>query len=124
MNKTLFGHGVMGTTCSNDHKIENEDEKFKHKKIDIPMQKRIQTARMNAKLTQKELAQKLNVKPAIIQNYENGKAIPLGRIIQQIEQACKLEYGAISGKIRGNKNKNKNKKKKKKKKCKLKLIKT
>lgn len=120
MNKNLFGdNGVMRTTCGNDHRIEKEDEVFKHKKSDMTMRKKIQIARTNAGLTQKELAHKLNVKIGIVQGYENGTAIAVGRIIQQIEKVCNLEYGEISGKTR-----KKKKKKIKKKVSKLKLIKT
>jgi FkbM family methyltransferase len=101
MNKNLFGdNGVMRTTCGNDHRIEKEDEVFKHKKSDLTMRKKIQIARTNAGLTQKELAHKLNVKIGIVQGYENGTAIAVGRIIQQIEKVCNLEYGEISGKTR------------------------
>ena len=69
---------------------------------------------------QKELAQKLNIKVNIIQSYENGTGIPNGRLIQHIENACKVPYGTISGKPP----RKKNKKKKSKKKPTLKLIKT
>ena len=49
-------------------------------------------ARMAAKMTQKVLAQKLNVKSTIIQNYEKAKGIPNQRLIQKLEKAlnCKL----------------------------------
>ena len=49
-------------------------------------------ARMSAKMTQKDLAQKLNVKSSIIQNYEKAKGIPNHRLIQKLEKAlhCKL----------------------------------
>ena len=121
-NSSVFGHGPMGTTCGTKAiKIENETKHFAHAKITLPMMKKIQQARVNAGLTQKQLAQALNVKPQIIQSYENGKAIPFGRVIQKIEKACRLEFGAISGKNRS-KNKtqgtNTNNKKKKKKKSK------
>ncbi len=55
-------------------KLENEEVEIK--KIEHSVSKIIQKARMNAKLSQKDLAQKLNLKPTVIQNYESGKAIP------------------------------------------------
>jgi len=121
-NPTLFGHGPMGTSCgAKGIKIENEDARFVHASVSIPMRKRIQKARTEAGLSQKELAQKLNVRHQIIQSYENGTAIPNGRLVQSIEQACGVPYGTISGKTRKGKNQ---KKRKKKKKNVLKLIKT
>ena len=55
-------------------KLENEEVEIK--KIEHSVSKIIQKARMEAKLSQKDLAQKLNLKPTVIQNYESGKAIP------------------------------------------------
>ena len=55
-------------------KLENEEVEIK--KIEHSVSKIIQKARMEAKLSQKDLAQKLNLKPTVIQSYEAGKAIP------------------------------------------------
>ena len=47
----------------------------------------------NAKgLTQKQLAAQLNIKPAIIQQYEQGKAQPNGQLISRLDRVlgCKL----------------------------------
>tara|TARA_B100001057_G_C22804712_1_gene932891 strand:- start:1372 stop:1758 length:387 start_codon:yes stop_codon:yes gene_type:complete len=55
-------------------KLENEEVEIK--KIEHSVSKIIQKARMDAKMSQKDLAQKLNLKPTVIQNYEAGKAIP------------------------------------------------
>ena len=55
-------------------KLENEEVEIK--KIEHSVSKIIQKARMDAKLSQKDLAQKLNLKPTVIQSYEAGKAIP------------------------------------------------
>tara|TARA_B110000914_G_scaffold220709_1_gene231255 strand:- start:226 stop:642 length:417 start_codon:yes stop_codon:yes gene_type:complete len=128
-NRSTFGHGPMGSSCgAKGIKLENEQERFIHKTVPLSISKKIQRARIEAGLSQKELAQKINVKARIIQMYENNKAIPIGHIIQQIEKACGCEYGHISGKVikksKSNIPKNNTNKRKKKKKCKLKLIKT
>lgn len=103
MNKTISGHGIMGTTAMNAKNIDNETETFKLKKVPLVISRAIQQCRVNAGMTQKQLAQNLNVKPTTIQCYENGKAVPNGRVIQRIEKCLGLEYGAISGKKRKNK---------------------
>ena len=74
------------------HKIENETENIKHETVSVHFGKALMQARMAAKMTQKELAQKLNVKSTIIQNYEKAKGIPNQRLIQKLEKAlnCKL----------------------------------
>lgn len=118
-NPQIFDSTPMRTTCgAKGIKIEQEDTQFVHAKLTLPMCKRIQKARTDAGLTQKQLAQKLFMKVSIIQSYENGKGIPVGRIIQSIEKACGIPFGSISGKPP------KKKTRKKKKTPKLKLIKT
>ena len=58
----------------NSRKVDNEEAEIK--KIDHSLTKIIQKARFEAKMSQKELAQKLNLQTTVIQNYESGKVIP------------------------------------------------
>jgi putative transcription factor len=44
-------------------------------------------ARNNLKLSQKDIAQKVNEKPSVIQDYESGKAIPNPQILGKLERA-------------------------------------
>lgn len=67
-------------------KVENEEVDIK--KIDLNLSKIIQKARFNNKLSQKQLAEKLNLQNTVIQSYESGKVIPnktllvkMGRIL-------------------------------------------
>lgn len=53
----------------------DEDEPKQPKIISKQLSQQIQQKRCEKKLTQKELAQKLNVKVDVIQKYENGTAI-------------------------------------------------
>lgn len=99
-NQTTSGHGIMGTTAKNGRKLDEETETFKLKKVPLVVSRAIQQGRTKAGMTQKALAHLLNVKPTTIQSYENGKAIPSGKIIQRIEKCLGMEYGAISGKKR------------------------
>ena len=87
--------------------MEEETETFRVAKVSLSMSKRIQQGRSEKGMTQKELARLINTKPTTIQSYENGKAVPSGRIIQQIERALGMPYGAISGKKRKGKGKKK-----------------
>jgi putative transcription factor len=47
----------------------------------------MQQARMDLKLSQKDLAQKINEKPSVLQDYESGKAIPNPQILGKMERA-------------------------------------
>jgi len=84
-NASAFSAGM------NARKIEESDE-LKHNKVDKNLSKAIQQARMAKKMTQKQLATKINEKTQVVGEYENGKAIPNGQIIVKIERAlgCKL----------------------------------
>ena len=52
----------------------------------------IQKGRTAKGLTQKQLATQLNMQPAVINEYESGKAVPNNAVIAKIEKAlgCKL----------------------------------
>jgi ribosome-binding protein aMBF1 (putative translation factor) len=53
----------------------------------VNIQNAIKQGRLNIKMSQKELAQKLNVDISIVIDYENGKAIPNNAFISRIEKA-------------------------------------
>jgi ribosome-binding protein aMBF1 (putative translation factor) len=53
----------------------------------VTLQNAIKQARMNAKMSQKDLAVQLCVTVNIIIEYENGKAIPNNAFISKIEKA-------------------------------------
>jgi putative transcription factor len=67
-------------------KLENENEELSHSKISSNVRMEIQKARVAKKMTQKELANKINEKVEVIQSYENGKAIPDNRILQKLRR--------------------------------------
>ena len=52
-------------------------------------------ARLALEMTQKDIAQKVNEKPSVIQDYESGKAIPNPQILGKLERGLKV-------KLRGN----------------------
>jgi putative transcription factor len=84
-----FGSGSNSSAHSgsnvNARKIEESDE-LKINKVDKSLSKAIQQARMAKKLTQKELATKINEKPQVVGEYENGKAVPNAQIINKLER--------------------------------------
>ena len=74
------------SNVTNVKKIENEEETFKHQTVSLTVAKRIAQARCEKKLTQKDLANKLNLPLKIIQEYESSKAIPNHMILNKIEK--------------------------------------
>ncbi|CAN6443738.1 unnamed protein product [Victoria cruziana] len=65
-------------------------------RVPSELKKNIMQARMDKKLTQSQLAQLINEKPQVIQEYESGKAIPNQQIILKLERV-------LGAKLRGRK---------------------
>ena len=61
--------------------------------------KAISSARLEMKLTQKDLAQLVNEKPSVIQDYEAGKAIPSPQILGKLERALKVKLRGMQRSI-------------------------
>lgn len=70
----------------NAAKLDAETEDFHIDKVELDVRKRIQQGRQEKKLTQKELAQAINVKPQVIAEYESGKAVPNAMLLGKMER--------------------------------------
>lgn len=66
--------------------VDRETDIVKLKKLDASVGKTISKVRTEKKLSQKDLATKINEKPQIINEYESGKAIPNQQILGKIER--------------------------------------
>ena len=60
--------------------------------ISIDLRLQIQKARTAKKMSQKELAQKLNVKLEVINQYESGKVKPDNRILQRMGTVLGVKF--------------------------------
>ena len=67
-------------------KIENEEETFKHVTVSLSLSKQIAQARNSAKMTQKQLDQRLNLPPNTLKQYEQGSIIPNKVVINNIKK--------------------------------------
>ena len=63
----------------------------------------MQTARMEKNLSQKDVAQKINEKQSVLQDYESGRAIPNPQILGKLERVLgvKLRGADIGKKLEG-----------------------
>jgi ribosome-binding protein aMBF1 (putative translation factor) len=64
-------------------------------KIDVELKKAIQQARMNQKLSQKELSSKMNIPLSTINGYENGTVIPNNAFIAKLEKVLNTKLPRI-----------------------------
>jgi ribosome-binding protein aMBF1 (putative translation factor) len=55
----------------------------------------MQDARLELKLSQKDVAQKVNEKPSVIQDYESSKAIPNPQILGKLERALGVKLRGL-----------------------------
>tara|TARA_B110000971_G_scaffold213899_1_gene245318 strand:- start:751 stop:1125 length:375 start_codon:yes stop_codon:yes gene_type:complete len=69
------------------NKLANETESFEIKKISLSLSKQIQRARLSNKLTQKELALRINVSSKVINEFEAGTAKPDNNVKMKIQRA-------------------------------------
>jgi len=75
------------TVQNKSAKLDAETENFTIVKSGLTLGKEIQQGRSAKKLTQKQLATMLNEKPQVIQQYENGQAIPNPQIINKLQKS-------------------------------------
>ena len=71
--------------------LANESEEVGHQKLGIEMGKLIQKGRMEKGLTQKDLAAKINEKPNVVVEYEQGRVVPNIHIMSKLERALGMK---------------------------------
>ena len=67
--------------------VDRETDIVKPKKLDASVGRTIARVRTEKKMTQKDLATKINEKPTVINDYESGRAIPNQQILGKMEKA-------------------------------------
>ena len=71
----------------NTRKLDEEHEAVALERVSSEVKHRIQKARLDKKLTQAQLAQLINERPQVVQEYESGKAIPSQQVLTKLERA-------------------------------------
>ncbi|VDK23158.1 unnamed protein product [Taenia asiatica] len=96
--KWAAGSNKQHMNPKNISKLDEETEDFHHATVPLDVGRLIMQGRQDANLTQKELATKINEKPQIIAEYEQGKAIPNQTILTKLERALGIK---LRGKDKG-----------------------
>ncbi|KAI0721508.1 ylMBF1 [Cerioporus squamosus] len=93
----------QGTDHQKIAKLDRENEVAPPPKISPTVGKAMQAARMEKSLSQKDVAQKINEKPSVLQDYEAGRAIPNPQILAKLERVLgvKLRGSDIGKKLEG-----------------------
>jgi putative transcription factor len=80
-----------GTKSSAMRKLDDANEVVKPQRINPKIKERIVQARTANKMSQKDLAQRCQVLPTIVQQYENGKAKADVNVLRKMERALKVK---------------------------------
>ncbi|XP_031551928.1 endothelial differentiation-related factor 1-like [Actinia tenebrosa] len=96
--KFFAGGNKQHSANKDTAKLDRETEELHHERVALDVGKLIQQGRLGKKLTQKELATKINEKPNVIIEYEQGKAIPNNQILGKIERVIGIK---LRGKDKG-----------------------
>ena len=84
--KTNVGNKQHTAPSITPHKLDDAPEDFHIQRVPTELKKQIAKARTDKKLTQAQLAQSINEKPQVIQDYESGKAIPNPQILSKMSR--------------------------------------
>lgn len=89
VEKKFSGGSNKGTDPEGQRlaKVDRDNEVAPPAKISMNVGKAIAKGRLDKGLTQKELAQKVNEKPNVINDYEAGRAVPNQQLLGKIERA-------------------------------------
>ncbi|XP_046845769.1 endothelial differentiation-related factor 1 homolog [Xenia sp. Carnegie-2017] len=96
--KFSAGQNRQHSSSKDSAKLDRETEELHHERVSLDVGKLIQKGRMEKKMSQKDLATKINEKPSVINDYEAGRAIPNNQIMGKIERALGIK---LRGKEKG-----------------------
>jgi len=85
--KFTAGQNKQHSASKNTAKLDRETEELHHDVVGLSVGRLIQQGRQDKKLTQKELATKINEKPQVVNDYEAGRAIPNNQVMSKLERA-------------------------------------
>ncbi|KAK0417764.1 hypothetical protein QR680_013195 [Steinernema hermaphroditum] len=85
--KYAAGGNKQHNTDKNALRLDQETEELHHDRVSLSLGKVMQQARQAKEWTQKDLATRVNEKPQVVTEYENGKAVPNQQILAKMERA-------------------------------------
>merc|ERR1711972_26765 len=81
----------------NAKKLDENRETFRHEPVSQDFKLALQQARLAKKMTQAQLAAAINEKNMVINEYESGKAIPNGAIINKLNRSLGVRLPKAKG---------------------------
>eukprot|EP00933_Yihiella_yeosuensis_P053197 TRINITY_DN51379_c0_g1_i1.p1 TRINITY_DN51379_c0_g1~~TRINITY_DN51379_c0_g1_i1.p1 ORF type:complete len:143 (+),score=42.66 TRINITY_DN51379_c0_g1_i1:85-513(+) len=81
------GGNKSSSMTSTGKKLDENGETFRHDTVSHEFKLALQQARLAKKMSQAALATAINEKGSVINEYESGKAVPKGDIINKLNRA-------------------------------------
>lgn len=99
IKKSDVGSNKKTAPVVNARKLDEGTEPAALEKVPTEVRHAIQKARLEKKMSQAELAKQINERPQVVQEYENGKAVPNQAVLAKMERVLGVKLrGKISGK--------------------------
>ena len=75
------------------------DDGFAHATVSKSFSAELQRARLSKNVTQKALAQLVNLKPRVVNDYESGRALPNQAVIAKLNRALGVQLPSATKKV-------------------------
>ncbi|XP_010532849.1 PREDICTED: multiprotein-bridging factor 1c [Tarenaya hassleriana] len=92
------GSSAVATPAVSARKLEEAEEPAALEKVRGEVRLAIQKARLEKKMSQAELAKQINERPQVVQEYENGKAVPNQAVLAKMERVLGVKLRGKIGK--------------------------
>lgn len=89
---------TKGAIPSNAKKLDEDTGDYHVDRVDLNFSNSLRRARTDKKMTQAQLAQAINEKVSVVNDYENGKAVPNGQIIQKLNRVLGVALPRVTKK--------------------------
>merc|ERR1712154_267491 len=96
-NISAGGNKSAHSQVPNAAKLDENSETFRHATVSHDFKMALQQARIAKKMTQAQLATAIAEKCSVINEYESGKAIPNGAIINKLNRALGVRLPKAKG---------------------------
>ncbi|KAH7572302.1 hypothetical protein ACOSP7_015420 [Xanthoceras sorbifolium] len=98
MKKFDGGSNKKAAPVLNTRKLEEGTEPGNLERVPGEVRQAIQKARLAKKMSQSELAKLINERPQVVQEYENGKAVPNQAVLAKMEKVLGVKLRGKIGK--------------------------
>ncbi|GMY35997.1 multiprotein-bridging factor 1c [Fagus crenata] len=98
LKKAEAGSNKKAAPVVNARKLDEAAEPAALDRVSTEVKQAIQKARLGKKMSQADLAKQINERPQVVQEYENGKAVPTQAVLAKMEKVLGVKLRGKIGK--------------------------